>query len=150
MSANLSKKGSKVFSDDEMSAMKAAIRESKTAARRGKAASAADGLADLRAAIEGMADSDRAMAERIHALVMGAAPDLEPKTWYGMPAYARDGGLVCHFQPASKFKTRYATIGFSDKANLDEGGLWPVAYAVAEVTPAVEAKISALVKQAVS
>jgi uncharacterized protein YdhG (YjbR/CyaY superfamily) len=97
-----------------------------------------------------MSASDRAMAERVHAIITANAPDLAPKTWYGMPAYARDGQIVCFFQSAEKFKTRYATFGFSDKANLDDGGMWPNAYALNELTPAVEAQIIALVKKAVS
>jgi uncharacterized protein YdhG (YjbR/CyaY superfamily) len=97
-----------------------------------------------------MSEPDRAMAERLHAIITSSAPALAPKTWYGMPAYARDGKVVCFFQPAAKFKTRYATFGFNDNANLDDGGLWPTAYALKELTAADEAKIAALVKQAVS
>jgi uncharacterized protein YdhG (YjbR/CyaY superfamily) len=96
-----------------------------------------------------MQDSDRAMGERLHELITAAAPELAPRLWYGMPAYARDGKIVCHFQPAEKFKTRYATLAFSDNANLDEGAVWPVAYALTKLTAAAEAKITTLVKQAV-
>jgi uncharacterized protein YdhG (YjbR/CyaY superfamily) len=101
------------------------------------------------AKIAEMAKADRAMAERVHAIVTTSAPDLFPRTWYGMPAYAKDGKVVCHFQPAEKFKTRYATFGFSDEANLDKGAVWPVAFALKELTPAEEKKLAALVKQAV-
>ena len=102
------------------------------------------------AKIASMADSDRAMAERVHAIVMKAAPGLTPRTWYGMPAYAKDGKVICFFQDAGKFKARYATIGFSDKANLDDDAMWPTAFALKELNAATEAKISALVKKAVS
>jgi uncharacterized protein YdhG (YjbR/CyaY superfamily) len=102
------------------------------------------------AKIASMAESDRAMAERVHALVMKAAPDLAPRTWYGMPAYAKGGKVICFFQDAAKFKSRYATIGFSDKANLDDGTMWPISYALAKLTKADEKKITELVKQAVS
>ena len=100
--------------------------------------------------ISEMDESDRVMAERIHAIVTASAPDLTPRTWYGMPAYAKDGTIVCHFQPALKFKTRYPTLGFSDKANLDDDTMWPVAYALTKLTKADEAKITALIRQAVS
>ena len=110
----------------------------------------AEGESAVLAKIDEMQDPDRAMAERIHAIIKASAPVLTPKLWYGMPAYARDGKIVCFFQPAQKFKTRYATLGFNDKAHLDEGGLWPVAYAVKELTNAEETRIGALVKKAVS
>jgi uncharacterized protein YdhG (YjbR/CyaY superfamily) len=110
----------------------------------------ADGESDVLAKIAEMPDRDRAMAERLHALVKGVAPDLAPRTWYGMPAYARDGDVICFFQSGHKFKTRYSTFGFSDKANLDEGDMWPSAFALKEWTAAVEARIGALVKKAVS
>ena len=100
--------------------------------------------------ISEMDDTDRVMAGRIHAIVTASAPDLTPRTWYGMPAYAKDGNIVCFFQPAQKFKTRYATLGFSDKANLDDGTMWPVAYALTKLTKADEARIAALVKKAAS
>lgn len=136
-------KSRKIFSAEEQAAMKDAIRE----AKRGKDF---DGEAECAAAIAKMPDEDRKLAERIHALVKKAAPDLEAKTWYGMPAYARKGQTICFFQNASKFKYRYATLGFTDKAKLDDGNLWPNAYAVTKLTAADEAKISALVKQAAS
>jgi uncharacterized protein YdhG (YjbR/CyaY superfamily) len=108
----------------------------------------ADGESEVLAKIAEMLEPDRAMAERLHALIRATAPALSPKTWYGMPAYARDGEVVCFFQPAQKFKTRYSTLGFSDKARLDDGGMWPTAFALAELTPAEEARIAALVKKA--
>ena len=138
------------FTDEERAAMKDHARELKAAARRGPRAAAEDGETDLLAKIAEMKEPDRVLAERLHALIMAIAPELSPRTWYGMPAYAKDGKLVCHFQPAQKFKTRYATLGFSDKANLDGGAMWPVAYALPELTADVEARTSALVKQAVS
>ena len=138
------------FTDDERAAMKEYARELKTSARRGSRATKADGENDVLEKIAEMPEPDRVMAERIHAIVKDAAPDLAPRTWYGMPAYARDGNVVCFFQPAVKFKARYATLGFSDKANLDDGAMWPVTYALAELTADVEAKITALVKKSVS
>jgi hypothetical protein len=141
------KKSSVGFSADERAAMKEHAAELKAAAKRGKA-TAADGEADVLGKIAEMSDSDRAMAERIHAVVMEAAPQLEPKTWYGMPAYAKGGKLVCFFQPAAKFKSRYATFGFESGASLDEGNLWPTAYALTKLTAAEEAQIAALVKKA--
>ena len=131
------------FTAEEKGAMQDRVQEQKVA--RGKA----DGEQDLLAKIAEMRDSDRAMAKRIHAVIKEAAPELSPTTWYGMPAYTKDGKIVCHFQPAQKFKTRYATLGFSDRAKLDDGGLWPVAYALEKLTSAEEAKIGALVKRAV-
>ena len=110
----------------------------KASARRGSRRAKADGESDLLAKIAEMPDPDRAMAERIHAIIKASAPASTPRTWYGMPAYAKDGNVVCFFQPAQKFKTRYATLGFSDKANLDDGVMWPVCYALAELTPAAE------------
>src|SRR5579859_4803993 len=144
------KKRATAFSADERAAMKDHSQELKAAARRGSKASKADGEADLLAKIAEMTPDDRELAERLHAIIMATAPDLEPKTWYGMPAYAKDGTLVCHFQPAQKFKTRYPTLGFSDKANLDDGSMWPVAYALTTLTKADEARIAALVKKAAS
>ena len=138
------------FTDEERAAMKDHAEELKTAARRGQAAAKADGEGDVLAKIAEMNDADRAIAERVHALVTAAAPEITPRLWYGMPAYAIDGKLVCHFQPAQKFKTRYATLGFSDRANLDDGAMWPVAYALPKLTAADEKWISALVQQAVS
>jgi hypothetical protein len=140
------KQASKGFTDEE----RAAIRErSKEQTGRSGKAGKVDGETDLLEKIAAMSDRDRAMAERLHAIVKANAPDLAPKTWYGMPSYARDGKLVFFFQPAEKFKTKYATLGFNDVANLDDGGMWPVAYALMELTPAEEAKIIALVKQAI-
>jgi uncharacterized protein YdhG (YjbR/CyaY superfamily) len=129
---------------EERAAMREHSRELKAAAR------GADGERDVLAKIAEMSASDRAIAERIHAIVKANAPGLSPKTWYGMPAYAKDGKVVCHFQPAQKFKTRYATFGFSDAANLDKDTMWPVAFALKELTDKDEAKIAALVKKAVS
>ena len=138
------------FTDEERGAMKERAQELKTAARRGPRAAKADGESDVLAKIAEMPKPDRAMAERLHAVIKASAPALSPRLWYGMPAYAKDGKVVCFFQSAQKFKTRYATLGFSDKANLDEGAMWPNAYALTELTAAVEARIGALVKKAVS
>ena len=139
---------SKGFTDEERAAMRARAQEAKAEARANR--SREDGERDVLAAIAAMQPPDRAMAERIHAIVKAGAPDLSPKTWYGMPAYARDGKVVCFFQSAQKFKTRYATFGFNEKANLDDGGMWPVAFALKELTATEEGRISALVRQAVS
>jgi uncharacterized protein YdhG (YjbR/CyaY superfamily) len=141
---------SKGFTDDERAAMKEHVQELKAAARRGPRAHEANGESDALAAIAGMPEPDRAMAARLHAIIRAGAPALSPKTWYGMPAYAKDGNVVCFFQSAKKFKTRYATFGFSDKAKLDEGAMWPTAFALKELTSAEEARIAALVKKAVS
>jgi uncharacterized protein YdhG (YjbR/CyaY superfamily) len=138
------------FTDEERAAMKDRIKEEKAVARRGSRADKVDEESEVLAKIAEMADPDRAMAERVHLIIKASAPTLSPRLWYGMPAYARDGKVVCFFQPAQKFKTRYATFGFNDSANLDDGGMWPVAYALKELTAAEEAKISALVKKAVS
>ena len=143
-------KTSEGFTDEERAAMKERAQELKAAARRGPRAAKADGESDVLAKIAEMPEPDRAMAERLHAIIKASAPDLSPRTWYGMPAYARDGKVVCFFQSAQKFKTRYATLGFSDKANLDEGAMWPTAFALTELTAADEARIGALVKKAVS
>ena len=132
------------FTADEKAAMRDRARELKASASK------ADGLKELNAKIAAMKEPDRSLAKRIHALVMAAAPDLAPKTWYGMPAYAKDGDVVCFFQDAAKFKSRYATLGFSDKAKIDEGAMWPTSYAITTLSPADEAKITALVKKAVS
>jgi uncharacterized protein YdhG (YjbR/CyaY superfamily) len=137
-------KKSKGFTDEERAAMKERAQELKAEARR------ADGENDVLAKIAEMPKPDREKAERLHAIVKASAPGLSPRTWYGMPAYTKDGKVVCFFQSAQKFKTRYATFGFSDKANLDEGDLWPVAFALKNLTAAEEAKIGALVKKAVS
>jgi uncharacterized protein YdhG (YjbR/CyaY superfamily) len=136
------------FTADERAAMKEHAQELKTTARRGPRAAKADGEGDVLAKIAEMPEPDRARAERIHAIVKASAPALAPRTWYGMPAYAKDGKIVCFLQPAQKFKTRYATLGFNDVANLDEGTMWPTAYALTELTAADEARIGALVKQA--
>jgi uncharacterized protein YdhG (YjbR/CyaY superfamily) len=138
------------FTDDERAAMKERAQELKAEARRGKRSVKADGEQDVLAKIAEMPEPDRAMAERVHAVVKASAPVLSPKTWYGMPAYAKDGKVVCFFQSAAKFKSRYATFGFSDDANLDEGGMWPTAFALRELTASEEAAISSLVKKAVS
>ncbi|HKA94780.1 MAG TPA: DUF1801 domain-containing protein [Streptosporangiaceae bacterium] len=138
------------FTDDERAAMKEYSQELKTAARRGPRAAKADGETDVLAKIAEMSEPDRALAERLHAVITASAPALSPRTWYGMPAYARDGKVVCFFQPAQKFKTRYATLGFNDTANLDDGAMWPVAYALTELTAADEARIGELVTKAAS
>jgi hypothetical protein len=130
--------------------MKERAKELKAAARRGPRAGKADGESDVLAKIAEMPEPDRAMAARLHALIKASAPALSPRTWYGMPAYAKDGKVVCFFQSAQKFNTRYATLGFSDTANLDEGAMWPTAFALTELTAADEEKIGALVKKAVS
>jgi len=136
------------FTDDERGAMKERAKELKAEARRGKKAE--DEESAVLAKIAEMQDADRAMAERIHAIIKAKAPDLSPKLWYGQPAYAKDGKVVCFYQPAEKFKTRYATLGFSDEATLDDGAMWPTAFALTKLTAADEAKIGALVKKAVS
>jgi uncharacterized protein YdhG (YjbR/CyaY superfamily) len=138
----------KGFTDEEKAAMKARAQELKAEARANK--DKAEGESAVLAAIAAMQQKDRAMAERLHAIVKASAPALSPKTWYGMPAYAKDGKVVCFFQGAQKFNTRYATLGFSDTANLDEGAMWPTAFALTELTAADEARIGALVKKAVS
>ncbi len=143
-------KASTGFTAEEKAAMKERAREMKAEARRGARAGKADGESDVLAKIAEMPESDRVMAERLHALIKANAPALSPKTWYGMPAYAKDGKVVCFFQSAQKFNTRYATFGFSDAANLDEGAMWPTAFALTELTAADEARIGALVKKAVS
>ena len=136
---------SKGFTADEKAAMRERARELR-AVRAGKV----DGESEVLAKIAEMQPADRALAERIHAIVKASAPDLVPRTWYGMPAYAKDGSVVCFFQSGQKFKTRYATLGFSDKAKLDDGAMWPNSYALTKLTAAEEARITALVKQAVS
>jgi uncharacterized protein YdhG (YjbR/CyaY superfamily) len=141
-------KKSKGFTDAERAAMKERAKELKAEARRG--AAKADGESAVLAKIAEMAEPDRALGERIHAIIKASAPALSPRLWYGMPAYARDGKVVCFFQSAQKFNARYATLGFSDEANLDEGAMWPTSFALKELTAAEEAKIGALVKRAVS
>lgn len=138
---NTAGKSSSVLTAEERAAMKELIAE-----RRGKG----DGAAEVLAKIARMPEADRKMAERLHALITSAAPELTPKTWYGMPAYAKDDKIICYFQDANKFKARYATLGFSDKAKLDDGAMWPVAYALRQLTPADEQKIVALLKRAIS
>ena len=138
------------FTDEERAAMKDRADELKAAKRRKAGAVKADGEGDVLAKIAEMPEPDRAMAERLHVLIKDGAPDLTPRTWYGMPAYALDGKVVCFFQGAQKFKTRYATLGFSDSASLDDGEMWPTAFALKTLTSAEEARISALVKRAVS
>ena len=143
-------KKSKGFTDEERAAMREHLQELKADAGRGRRADKADGESAVLAKIAALPQPDRAMGERLHAIIKANAPALSPKTWYGMPAYAKDGNVICFFQSAQKFKTRYATLGFSDKANLDEGHMWPTAFALKELTAAEEAKICALVKKAVS
>jgi uncharacterized protein YdhG (YjbR/CyaY superfamily) len=141
-STSVTSKASKGFTDEERAAIRERVKEQK----EGKP----DGESDVLAKIAEMPAPDRAMAKRLHAVIKASAPALSPRTWYGMPAYAKDGKVVCHFQSAQKFKTRYATFGFSDAANLDEGTMWPAAFALKELTAADEARIAALVKKAVS
>jgi uncharacterized protein YdhG (YjbR/CyaY superfamily) len=138
------KKASKGFTDQERAAIRERAKEQKASASK------AEGERDALEKIAAMSAPDRAIAERLHEIIKASAPALSPKTWYGMPAYARDGKIVCFFQPAEKFKTRYATLGFNDSANLDDGGLWPVYFALKELTAAEEAKIVAIMKKAVS
>jgi uncharacterized protein YdhG (YjbR/CyaY superfamily) len=140
----------KGFTDEERLAMKERVQELKAATRRGSRADKADEESAVLAKIDEMQEPDRAMGKRLHAIIKASAPALSPRLWYGMPAYARDGKVVCFFQSAQKFKTRYATFGFSDTANLDEGDLWPVAFALKKLTAAEETRVSALVKRAVS
>lgn len=136
------------FTDTERAAMKERAREQKAEERANK--NRAEGESDVLAKIAEMQEADRVMATRLHEIITASAPDLSPKTWYGMPAYAKDGKIVCFFQPAQKFNTRYATLGFNDSAHLDEGAMWPTSFALTELTDAEESRIIALVKQAVS
>ena len=138
------------FTAEERAAMKEHAQELKADARRGPRGKKADQESAMLAKIAEMSEPDRAMAERLHAVITASAPALSPKLWYGMPAYAKDGKVVCFFQPAEKFKSRYATFGFNDDANLDEGAMWPTSFALKELTDADEARIAALVKKAVS
>ena len=144
-------KKSRGFTDEERVAMKERAQELKAEARRGARANKnkADGESDVLAKIAEMQGPDQAMAKRLHAIIKASAPALSPRTWYGMPAYAQEGKVVCFFQSARKFKSRYATFGFSDQANLDEGAMWPTSFALKELTAAAEARIVALVKKAV-
>jgi uncharacterized protein YdhG (YjbR/CyaY superfamily) len=141
-------KNSKGFTAEEKAAMKERAKELKAEARANQKRE--EGEKDLFEKIAEMAEPDRSMAERLHAIITSNAPDLWPKTWYGMPAYAKDGKVVCFFQSAEKFNARYATLGFNDTANLDDGPMWPTAFALKELTPTEEAKIEALIKKAVS
>jgi uncharacterized protein YdhG (YjbR/CyaY superfamily) len=141
-------KKSKGFTDEERAAVKERAKELKAEARANK--NKAEGESDVLAKIDEMPEPERAMAKRLHEIIKASAPVLSPKTWYGMPAYAKDGKIVCFFQSAQKFNTRYATLGFSDTANLDEGAMWPTSFALTELTAAEDARISALVKKAVS
>jgi uncharacterized protein YdhG (YjbR/CyaY superfamily) len=143
-SATATKKKSGGFTDEERAAMQERARELKAEARK------ADGEREVLAKFGEMEEADRAIAERLHEIVEANAPELSPRTWYGMPAYARDGKVVCFFQSAQKFKTRYATLGFSDKAHLDEGSMWPTSFALKKLTAADKARIAALIKRAVT
>ncbi|MHA7985974.1 iron chaperone [Rathayibacter sp. CAU 1779] len=138
------------FTADERAAIQEYSNELKTSARRGGKATKADGLADLMAQVEKMVEPDRTMALQVHELVMAAVPELTPKTWYGMPAYALNGDTICFFQPANKFKARFSTLGFGDKAKLDDGEMWPIYYSLKELTPAVRDRITELVRRAVA
>ena len=138
------------FTEAERGAMKERAKEMKAAARRGSRGSKADGESDVLAKLAEMSESDRVIGERLHAIIKANAPGLTPKLWYGMPAYAKAGKIVCHFQSSDKFKSRYPTLGFSDEANLDDGTMWPTSYALTELTADTQAKIAALVKKAVS
>jgi uncharacterized protein YdhG (YjbR/CyaY superfamily) len=135
------------FTDDEKAAMRERSREVAAARRRGPSASAADGEADLKAKVAAMPPADRAMAERLDAMVKAVAPDLVPRTYYGMPAYARDGSVICYFKAASKFKERFATLGFTDKAQLDDGNMWPKEYALTRITAVEEKRIEDLLRR---
>ena len=136
------------FADEERAAMRERAQELKAAGRRGPRAGDTDGESDVLAKIAEMRETDRAMAKRLHVIIKASASVLSPRTWYGMPAYARDGNVICFFQSGQRFKTRYATLGFSDKANLDQGAMWPTSFALKELTAAEEKKIGALVKKA--
>ena len=145
------KQGNKIWTDEEREAMQASARERKAAAKRSPEEERAAGLQDLQDSLDKLSGDDRAMAERIHKIVTAAAPSLAPKTYYGMPAYARegkDGKVICFFQSKSKFKVRYSTFGFQPDASLDDGPMWATSFAIIELTPAVEAKLTKLVKQA--
>jgi hypothetical protein len=138
------------FTEEERDAMKQRAQELKASGRRGSRPDKADGATEVLAKIAEMQEPDRVMGERLHALITASAPDLRPRLWYGMPAYAKGGKIVCHFQPAQKFKTRYPTLAFSDAANLDDDTMWPTSYALTELTAANEARITALVQKAAS
>jgi uncharacterized protein YdhG (YjbR/CyaY superfamily) len=143
-------KAANVWTDEERAAMQASARERKAASRRDPADERAEGEAEVRAKIAGMPTADRLMGERIHELVTATAPSLAPKTYYGMPAYAKDGKVICFYKPASKFKVRYSTFEFQPDARLDDGEMWPVSFAVTELTPRTVARIAELVKKAAS
>jgi uncharacterized protein YdhG (YjbR/CyaY superfamily) len=143
-------KKSKGFTDEERAAMKERAQELNAEARRGPRTDKADGESAVLAKIAEMPEPDRAMGKRLHAIIKASAPALSPRLWYGMPAYAKDGKVVCYFQSADKFKSRYSTFGFNDSANLDKGAMWPTSFALTELTAAEEAKIGALVKKAMS
>ena len=145
-----SAKKANVWTDEERAAMQESAQERKAASRRGKGDEREDGERDIREKIAAMPETERAMAERLHAIVSDSAPVLVPKTYYGMPAYSKDGKTICFFQPPSKFKVRYWTLGFQPEANLDDGDMWPNAYALIKLTPKVEAQIVELVKKSVS
>jgi len=147
-SATAAGKKFKGFTDEERAAMKERAKELKAEARANK--NKAEGESDVLAKIAAMPEPDRAMAKRLHAIIKASAPALSPKTWYGMPAYAKDGKVVCYFTPAHKFNSRYATFGFNDTAHLDEGAMWPTSFALKELTATEEARIGALVKKAVN
>jgi uncharacterized protein YdhG (YjbR/CyaY superfamily) len=144
------RKSDNVWTDEERAAMQQSARERKAASRRGSGDERAEGERDVQAKIAEMPQPDRSMAKRVHAIVSASAPSLVPRTYYGMPAYAKDGKVICFFQAASKFKVRYATFGFQPDAKLDDGTMWPVAFALSELTSADEARIAALVKRAAS
>jgi uncharacterized protein YdhG (YjbR/CyaY superfamily) len=144
------KKATNVWTDEERAAMKESARERKAAPRPGSPEERTEGEREIKEKIAEMPPDDRAMAQRVHELVSTAAPSLVPRTYYGMPAYARDGKVICFFQPKSKFKVRYSTLGFQPDAKLDDGELWPIAFAVIELTPKTEARITELVKKAAS
>jgi uncharacterized protein YdhG (YjbR/CyaY superfamily) len=147
--SSAARNSSTVWTDEERAAMKESVRERKAASHRSPVDERADGERDVRAKIAEMPTADRVMAERIHELVTTTAPSLAPKTYYGMPGYARDGRVICFFKPASKFKVRYATFEFQPDARIDDGEMWPVAFAVIELTPRAEARIAELVRKAV-
>lgn len=144
------RKSGNIWTDEERAAMQESARERKVASRRSPDEERAEGEREVLEKIAEMPETDRVMAERIHALVATSAPSLVPRTYYGMPAYAKDGKVICFFQPASKFKVRYSTFGFQPDAGLDDGAMWPIAFALTKLTAAGEAKIAALVKEAVS
>jgi uncharacterized protein YdhG (YjbR/CyaY superfamily) len=145
-----SAKKTNIWTDEERAAMQESAKERKAASRRGKGDDRAEGESDIRGRIADMPESERAMAKRLHAIISDSAPVLVPKTYYGMPAYSKDGKTICFFQPPSKFKVRYWTLGFQPEANLDDGDMWPNAYALTKLTPKVEKQIVELVKKAAS